>query len=54
MNIKTITPDEKLAAALAKKMLKAAGKERPEVIAQACLLAIQLICFVHEKPKGKL
>ena len=51
MKVKALTQDEILAAALAKKMLKAAGKERPEIIAKACLLAIQLICFVHENPK---
>lgn len=44
--------DQSMAEELAKKMLKVAGKERPEIIANACLLAIQLICFVHDV-KGK-
>lgn len=46
-------PDQALAADVAKKMMKAAGKERPEILAMAALQVIQLICFVHEAAKEK-
>lgn len=45
--------DQAIAAALAQKMMKAAGNQRPEILAGAALLVIQLICFVRESAKGK-
>ena len=45
-------PDQAIAAALAQKMMKAAGNQRPEILASAALLVIQLICFVQETAKG--
>lgn len=45
--------DQAIAAALAQKMMKAAGNQRPEILAGAALLVIQLICFVQESAKGK-
>ena len=45
--------DQAIAADLAKKMMKAAGNQRPEIMAGAALLVIQLICFVEEAAKGK-
>lgn len=46
-------PDQTLAANVAKKMMKAAGTDRPEILAMAALQVIQLICFVHEAAKEK-
>ena len=46
-------PDQAIAAALAQKMMKAAGNQRPEILAGAALLVVQLICFVQETAKGK-
>lgn len=46
-------PDQAIAAALAKKMMEAAGKERPEILAYAALLVIQLIAWVHDKKAAK-
>lgn len=46
--------DKALASAVAKKMLKAAGNEHPEILAMAALLVIQLLSFTHEAtPKKK-
>lgn len=44
-------PDQAIAANTAQKTLKAAGPLRPEIIANAALMVIQLICFVHEAEK---
>lgn len=52
MNVTLSKEDQAIAARLAQKMLKVAGKERPEIIAQAALMMINLICFVHENTKG--
>jgi len=46
-------PDQALSADVAKKMLKAAGNERPEILAMAALLVIQLIHFTYEATPRK-
>lgn len=46
----TLSPaDQELAAKVSQKMLKGAGKQRPEILAQAAYLVIQLLCLVHDK-----
>ncbi len=47
MDITLSEQDKIRAAELGQKMLKVAGKERPEIIANAAWMVIQLLCFVH-------
>jgi hypothetical protein len=44
--------DQALAADLAKKMMKTAGNQRPEILAGAALLVIQLIVLANDTSKG--
>lgn len=48
MDVTLSEADSAIAATVAQKMLKAAGPIRPEILANAALMVIQLLCYVHE------